>query len=359
MKINEFKQVNEGLSDWLVNLGTFMGGRPSKGKEHAKVRDMFMDDFIEDFRNSMDAAIKGGLVDTSKTSATSGPSPTSSTGAAGDTSPKNPTAGGADSQAKNKQQAQTVQNMNNYVKNVASTLNKETDKNKKIALTKELINFMADRKGYPEWENAMSTAKAILQKNNAGGNMLKALQSGQKVAEAFNMYWMHKLLEAVKLTWKDLGLSVLLETKKNRYIIAESVEYVKMNAIFENVLNEEDGGDSVSEFLMQFFTRYMKGVNWKKYEGQVKSKLLAIEKAYNAGAKESAIIPLAQELGEIAYAASKASPTAPEGMKDEMNKVKGGAGPQKVNVDKVRDAMVTLQKSDPAAYKTLIKSLPT
>ena len=68
--------------------------------------------------------------------------------------------------------------MNDYVKNVSSQINAAKSKPEKIELAKELINFMSDRKGSPEYDNAMGSAKAVL-KNAGLNNMLAPLAGGQ------------------------------------------------------------------------------------------------------------------------------------------------------------------------------------
>ena len=75
-------------------------------------------------------------------------------------------------------QKQSTQNMNDYVKNVSSQINAAKSKPEKIELAKELINFMSDRKGSPEYDNAMGSAKAVL-KNAGLNNMLAPLAGGQ------------------------------------------------------------------------------------------------------------------------------------------------------------------------------------
>ena len=75
-------------------------------------------------------------------------------------------------------QKQSTQSMNDYVKNVSSQINAAQTKPEKIELAKELINFMSDRKGSPEYDNAMGSAKAVLKKAGLN-NMLTPLGGGQ------------------------------------------------------------------------------------------------------------------------------------------------------------------------------------
>ena len=112
-------------------------------------------------------------------------------------------------------QKQTNQNLNAYVQNAASTLNKATDPAQKMALTKELVNFMADRKDYPEWQNALGTVQKVIKGAQLSPNFANAAiaraKAGQTM-ESWQAYWINKLLEAVGYTWKDIGLRVLSES---------------------------------------------------------------------------------------------------------------------------------------------------
>ena len=75
-------------------------------------------------------------------------------------------------------QKQSTQNMNDYVKNVSSQINAAQTKPEKIELAKELINFMSDRKGSPEYDNALGSASVVLKKAGLN-NMLAPLKGGQ------------------------------------------------------------------------------------------------------------------------------------------------------------------------------------
>jgi hypothetical protein len=116
-----------------------------------------------------------------------------------------------------------VQNMNNYVKGVAAELNKPgVDK---VALTKELVNFMADRKGTPEWQNATDSVKAVLKRagidKGFANNAWKRIQAGQAF-ESLQIAFINQLLEAVGLTFGDLGLqATLVESDQSKYYVVE------------------------------------------------------------------------------------------------------------------------------------------
>jgi hypothetical protein len=75
-------------------------------------------------------------------------------------------------------QKQSTQNTNDYVKNISAQLAAAPSQQDKINIAKELINFMADRQGTPEYDNAISSAKAVLQKAGLK-NMVGTLKGGQ------------------------------------------------------------------------------------------------------------------------------------------------------------------------------------
>ena len=114
-------------------------------------------------------------------------SPAPAAGGGGSPPPTPPAAGGgklggqtpgADAAKAAGSQKQSTQNMNDYVKNVSAQINAAQTKPEKIELAKELINFMSDRKGSPEYDNAMGSAKAVLKKAGLN-NMLAPLAGGQ------------------------------------------------------------------------------------------------------------------------------------------------------------------------------------
>lgn len=135
--------------------------------------------------------------------------------------PAKPNTAGAQGAMSNNAAVQTV---NNYVKGVAAELNKPgVDK---AALTKELINFMADRKGTPEWQNATGSVKTVLKRAGLDQVLAKdaqqRLQAGQKF-ESLQAMFIDQLLEAVGLTFEDLGITALLVESQNghHYYVVE------------------------------------------------------------------------------------------------------------------------------------------
>jgi hypothetical protein len=413
MKISEFKKLEEQIEKQKLDelsLSSFIGDFGSaavksafsgKGLKQQMIQDMFLKDFYDDAYTSLDNAIKGRVVNP-KARGTLAPTaveknpadvkpeqnqPGAKPAPAAPTAPTAPAAPGtpatapttpgapaakpgatAPAVAAKKAQQQTTQNINNYVKQAAQAINQATDKNQKIALTKELVNSMADRQGTPEWDNAVKGVEGIIKRAGTdpgfANQAVNNLRSGKTMSEAWRIYFANKLVEAVGLTWKDLGLSVLKEGKN--YYIAET-RYVKLNQLFENIMEVTTGGvgfgatpagttatigkagstpavqninappnatldtptvpakqqsqtrggpQSVGQYMLAWFNQYMNGVDWKASEDTVLPLIQAIEDSYPSGYKNAI-----KTLARTAFAISKASPSLPAGIEDETDKL--------------------------------------
>ncbi len=414
MKISEFKKLEEQIAKQKLDelsLSSFIGDFGSaavksafsgKGLKQQMIQDMFLKDFYDDAYTSLDNAIKGRVVNPkakgtlSPTAVEKNPAdvkpepgqPGAKPAPAATTTPGTPTTPGAKpaaatpsapgapaaktsatagAVAANKSQQQATQNINNYVKQTAQAINQATDKNQKIALTKELVNSMADRQGSPEWDNAVKGVEGIIKRAGTdpafANQAVNNLRSGKTMSEAWRIYFANKLVEAVGLTWKDLGLSVLKEGKN--YYIAET-RYVKLNQLFESIMEVTTGGpgfgatpagttatvgkagstptaqnintppnatldtptvpakqsqssggpQSVGQYMLAWFNQYMNGVDWKASEATVLPLIQAIEDSYPSGYKNAI-----KTLARTAFAISKASPSLPAGIEDETDKL--------------------------------------
>ena len=160
-------------------------------------------------------------------------------------------------------QKQTNQNLNSYVQNAAKTLNSASSPQQKMALTKELVNFMADRKDYPEWNNAVATVQQVIKRGgldpNFANSAMNRIKAGQTMAEAWQIYAINKLLEAVDITWDQLGLTALNESKNSWKVV--DTKYYKLNNIFESIVEADNQyPDTISSYLQKMFKKYTKGV---------------------------------------------------------------------------------------------------
>ncbi len=229
-------------------------------------KERFINSLFSAAFKSLQSEIASGRVDpTLKTSSTAEPADVSPAEPP-KTEPAAPAAGSTpkvapgNAKAPGQAQRQTSQNINNYVRGLAQSLNKEPDRAKKMALAKELVNFMADRKDYPEWQNAVATAQQVIKRGIADPNFsnsaINRLKAGQMM-EAWQVYWINKLLESIGFTFKDLGLTLLKENKKNgMYVLAET-KFYKLNMIFESMLTE---AESVEQWLKRFLPTYLRGI---------------------------------------------------------------------------------------------------
>jgi hypothetical protein len=361
VKLNEFKQkthnrkLNESqlseldMSDVIGNYGA-AGVKTiadkvnpfSKSSGKISVKDkmaseMFVKDFIGRASEDLARGIKAGLVNPKpatapepekadpykpdgKTTTTTpaGPDdrieptmdPAKATAPAAPTAPGGTAPGPASLAAAGANaQKQTNQNLNAYVQNAAKTLNSATSPQQKMSLTKELVNFMADRKDYPEWNNAVATVQQVIKRGgldpNFANSAMNRIKAGQTMAEAWQIYAINKLLEAVEITWEQLGLTALNESKNSWKVV--DTKYYKLNNIFESIVEADNQyPDTISSYLQKMFKKYTKGVGVDPAViNKVKQIADQAEQNYNSmnPMKRGARQELAQ-LGNMAYSLS-------------------------------------------------------
>ena len=232
MKLNEFKvskkkrvdelALNQVIGDYGAAAAKQVGNRLlGRGEGNLSIKDKmaktkFLQDFVGRASTALDSAISSGLVDPNLGSPAQpavepAPQIEPTLDPVGATTPGAPAAPaakpgmgvGQKAAAAQRGQRETNQNLNNYVQGAAKALNSATDKNQKVQLTKELVNFMADRKDYPEWGNAVATVQQVIKNGNVDPNFANAalakLKSGQTMTGSWQIYWINKLLEAVDL----------------------------------------------------------------------------------------------------------------------------------------------------------------
>ncbi len=353
MKLNDFKQTEKKLDEFRLSslLGDYgsaaakkmFGQTDGKSVQSQMAMDIFLKDFVDDAISGLVSGVKSGLIDPNlKTKGPAKPvNPNSVKPAAGQPGAA-PAAPAAQGQApaqkpgtsaavgKFNQQKQTTQNMNQYIQSAAKTLNATQDKNQKIALTKELVNYMADRKGYPEWDNAVATVQQVIKKGAVDPNFANAavgkIKAGQTMAEAWKVFYINKLLEAVDLSWDDIGLTVLKESTSKHYIIAET-KYYKLNNLFENILNE---AQSIGDYLKNWYAGYMKGVNYGPNQADVDKLINQVEATYGQDKGKKAL----EQLAQMSYSLSKGA--AP------------GAADEKAKIDQANNAAKQPAQGQPA-----------
>lgn len=125
--------------------------------------------------------------------------------------------------------------------------------------------------------------------------------------------------------------------------------YDKMNRVFESIININEAAElkTVSDFMMDWFTQYMQGVNWQSSQAIIKDKLDKMQSEYPSNVKQNLT-----DLARVALALSKTG--TPAGAPQEFAQAKKNlAG----DVNDIRAALDGLAKSNPQIFNELLKSL--
>ena len=253
--------------------------------------------------------------------------------------------------------------MNQYIQAAAKTINATPNKAQKIALTKELVNYMADRKGYPEWQNGLATVNQVIKKGNVDPNFANAalakIKTGQRMAEAWKIFYINKLIESVELTWEDLGLTVLQESTSKKYYIAET-KYLKLNAIFEGIINldEETTQQSISQYVINYTNKYLgNNPNFKEYQPNIQQLAKRVEQEYSRDRGNKALTDLAN----LIYSMAQSVPSSSTGADtDGTNKLQARTSNEyKVNQEIVAALAKATPEQKAEVYKYLNKTSPT
>lgn len=345
MKISEFnqpKKIDEGrISDLLIGPAAsdfFSALFKKEDPRHKRALNIYINDFVGDAKISLDNGVESGLVDPSLTGPTSLGAPASHEKDPADVTPEPGTPG-----SKTAAQRQTSQNINNYVKQTAQAINATTDKNQKIALTKELVNAMADRQGTPEWNNVVKGIEGIIRRAGTdpsfANTAISNLRTGKTMSEAWRIYFANKLVEAVGLTWKDLGICVL--TENSQYYIADR-KYVKLNHIFESIVEAADGVQSITEYMIEWFDQYMQGVNWRAKQAVVLPAINAIEQTYSKDGGKAAM----QKLARLAFSLSGPAGKVPAGARNAVPSAPAATTSNKVDANQVAADLAALSPKE-------------
>jgi len=384
MKIQDVKPVNEDLANVIGDygasqvrqLGSKIKGMFGKGDgfsamsgEQRQVMDMFIRDLVGDASGALTQAIATGMVDPnlSTTSNVTPANPPRVEPTIPQLTPATPKVAPGDANAPDLAQQKTSQNINNYVRKIATDLNATTDKRQKVALTKEIVNFMADRKNYPEWQNTVAAVQQIIKKHNADPNFATAaitkLKAGQTMTEAWRVYFINKLLEAVNLTFNDLGLVLLKENRKNgRYIIAEA-KFYKLNKLFEGIVNE---AMSVADFLKKrWLPAYARkqGIAYETDMADIERVIDEIGKEYSSNRGKVSF----PKLGQLLYAIRQSQPVTPQApltpppsavsQSTQATKTQPAVKNSGEMAREIKQKLMALQKTDAAMYKDLISKI--
>jgi len=108
--------------------------------------------------------------------------------------------------------------VDSYVNNWAKAMRSAGSKDQQIALAKEIIGFLRDRKGSPEASRGAQMAKAVL-KRSAEPDVRRIAQSNVFAMERKIYAVASKILESVGLTWKDIGYKILVTESTADYVV--------------------------------------------------------------------------------------------------------------------------------------------
>lgn len=349
MKINDLNKIEEGLASSLfgeVPTAAIKGLFTGAGTRATLKQDFFIQDFVGDAIASLKNGIAAGTVD-KKNPKMLGTEVDPST-------VQSPTAGAVAAQQATRQD---IQSLNNYIKQAAAEINKTADKEQKLALTKELVNAMADRQGTPEHANAIKSVEAVIKRSGLTpfdqSQAITNLRTGKIMAEAFHIYYANKLIESVGLTWKDLNLCVLQEG--NNYFIAES-KYVKLDQLFESILEATtepaQQTQSISEYLYDWFGQYMSGSNWENKKASI---IPLINQVQASGGSKSSI----KKLARAAYSVASAGGKTPKGALNAMPAANTQQQPsaQAKSAEEITKDLAELEKTNPDEYKKLVAAI--
>lgn len=129
--------------------------------------------------------------------------------------------------------------------------------------------------------------------------------------------------------------------------------YDKMNRVFESIINIDEAVDlrTISDFMMEWFTQYMQGVNWDSSKAIVQQKLEKLQNEYPKNVKQNLT-----DLAKIGLALSKVG--TPAGAPQEYSQAQQQQRQTTASTYRnVQDELEYLARTDPSAYNRLIKDL--
>jgi len=349
MKISELKnpQLNEGALG--EDLDVYSAGlksmfQPGVTQQAQLQSDLFLKDFVADAIVSLQNAVKSGIVvpgtatkappaDTANNADTAAKvAPTAPPAAPAGAPPAAPAGG------KNAAATDPYENLKGQMRRLQP---KPGAKPLPANFATELNSDMAKlAKG--DKESGTHAANKILKFANAGydvSELAPTWNASSKAGERFLTQSVYRaitnMLREHGLTWDNLGLRIrLYEGARNSGVFLSrcnpipvaTTEFKKMDLVFEGIITElfesqsGEADQSISTYLMTWFGKWMKGVNWSGREQQVKSLISAIETNYPKGNWKGAI----QQLAKAAYAISAAGSTSPEGLANATNQQPAG-----------------------------------
>lgn len=328
------------------------GQSGGQGIKSQMAKNTFVKDFVDDALSGLEDAIESGIVDPEFKDQPKQVDPST-------VQPQQQRSQQPKQKGKSQDdRKQSIQRLNNYIKKVAQTIEATPNIEDKMKRVKEVINVMADRKDYPEWDNAKKTVQNIIQGADLdpafAGSAVKRLEMGKTMTEAWQIYFINKLLEHTNFTWDDFSLTVLKEN--NNYYLVESEDY-EFETLFESLINEDSKKKSVAQWLNNWFSNYTKGIDISEYADDISSMINAVEWPPR---KAKATL---EKLGKAAWSIAKEQGADKETAipKDPQDTPKQQAQQTPDDSDdfsdKVKSDLKKLYDQDPDAYNEIAKSM--
>lgn len=138
-------------------------------------------------------------------------------------------------------------------------------------------------------------------------------------------------------------------TKGGAGIKIKESSYDKMNRIFESIINidEDDNASTISEFMIDWFSKYMQGVNWESKRPLIQQKLNKLQDEYPKNLNANLT-----DLARLSLALSKIQ--TPAGAPQEFSQARKQS---QSSIEDFKAALDDLARSDPNAYNNLIRTL--
>ena len=328
MNLNELNKIEEGIFSAIKD-------RFQQGGYQNKVQDIFIKDFVQDALTSLNNGVKGGLINPAAKSTGSSAQPAAQpvTGTANTAQPAGqqymgkiaPNAGPATKPAAPASPLATP------------TLNQPNPAAKSTGSSAQPVTGTANT-AQPAGQQYMGKIAP-----NAGPATKPAAPASPLATPTLNQ---PKTTVSANTTTASKPGSIT--TGGVGMKIKES-PYDKMNRVFESIINIDEAPEArtIADFMTDWFTQYMQGVNWQSSQAIVKQKLNKLQDEYPKNVDANL-----KDLARIGLALSKAG--SPAGAPQEFTQAKKD---QASSVEDLKSALDGLSKSDPKAFNELIKNL--
>ena len=337
MNLNELKQIEEGIFSAIKD-------RFQQGKYQTDVQNIFIKDFVQDAFTSLNNGVKSGLVDVSAKSSGDTPPPPGASPAPTTPPSTPPSTPPAPTTPPSTPPAPTTPTTPapaaglGDIRKAAGAAGKEA-KLKSDEKFKTIQNEKLKKYGIQ-----IGDVVTV----NDDGKKVTGVITGSGFEEA-EFHYRPKGHSVSTLAFVDDIEDVYTPSPTSGTSTTKESRYHKMNRIFESIINidEEAGASSISEFMMDWFGKYMQGVNWEPKKQLVQQKLNTLQDEYPKNLKKNLT-----DLARFGLALSKTETPAGAPPAFTQSRKQGAA-----SIEDFKTALNDLAKSDPDAYNNLIKTL--